>query len=76
MHRRRPHLTPLAAAVLIACASLAHAQTANTQNPTTPTVLKEVTVSGEHDSTNRVGFYNGVHWSDPRTVSLTLRGTF
>jgi len=25
---------------------------------------------------NRVGFYNGVHWSDPRTASFTLRGTF
>lgn len=25
---------------------------------------------------NRVGFYNGVYWADPRTVSLTLRGTF
>ncbi|MGP1682021.1 MAG: TonB-dependent receptor domain-containing protein, partial [Giesbergeria sp.] len=25
---------------------------------------------------SRVGFYNGVHWADPRTVSFTLRGTF
>lgn len=51
MHRRQTHLTPLAAAVLVVCTSLAHAQQANTQSQTAPTVLKEVTVSGEHDST-------------------------
>lgn len=49
MHRRRPSsLTPLAAAALLACAGMAHAQTAPAP---APAVLKEVTVTDGHDAT-------------------------
>ena len=47
MHRRFHHLTPLAAAVLAACAGLAHAQ----GTAAAPAVLNEVVVSDEHEAT-------------------------
>lgn len=52
MHRRRHHLTPLAAAVLTACAGMVQAQTtAAPANTPAPTVLKEVVVTDGHDAT-------------------------